>query len=101
MTAAMRRLLVPLSTRPRDMSIGSTRRRDMSIGGASFDTSAGWADAVDMFGLRGFVSECGVCGKAACRGAAGPVVTLREQQAEAEKLDEGIAKNLKELGYGE
>jgi len=27
--------------------------------------------------------------------------TLREQQAEAAKLDEVIARNLKELGYGE
>jgi hypothetical protein len=26
--------------------------------------------------------------------------TLREQQAEAAKLDEASAKNLKELGYG-
>jgi type I restriction enzyme M protein len=26
--------------------------------------------------------------------------TLREQQAEAAKLDEAIAKNLRELGYG-
>jgi type I restriction enzyme M protein len=28
------------------------------------------------------------------------VATLREQQAEAAKLDEAIWKNLKELGYG-
>ncbi|MCX6092591.1 MAG: hypothetical protein NTX23_06975, partial [Candidatus Bipolaricaulota bacterium] len=27
--------------------------------------------------------------------------TLREQRAEAKKLDEAIARNLKELGYGE
>jgi hypothetical protein len=30
----------------------------------------------------------------------GPSATLREQQAEAEKLDEAIAANLRELGYG-
>lgn len=29
------------------------------------------------------------------------VATLRGQQAEARKLDETIARNLKELGYGE
>ncbi|MEW5825254.1 MAG: hypothetical protein AB1778_00275 [Candidatus Bipolaricaulota bacterium] len=29
------------------------------------------------------------------------IASLREQQAEAKKLDEAIAKNMKELGHGE
>lgn len=81
-------------------SIQSTRWRDVSIGGASFDMSAARVDAANTCRLPLFALARAACRKVPNRRTAGFAATLREQQAEAAKLDETIVRNLKELGYG-
>jgi len=81
-------------------SIRSTCRRNAPIGGARTDTSEPRVDEPRSLRLRVAALSRVIRDRQGYGQLDRLGTPMREQQAEAAKLDEAIARNLRELGYG-